>query len=54
MYLFIVLLREITQNTTDRNIANFSVLLLFFEKSTRVRCLFLFFRLTIIFQGFYI
>ena len=31
-YLFIVLLREITQNTTDRNIANFSVLLLFFQK----------------------
>ena len=31
-YLFIVLLREITQNTTDRSIANFSVLLLFFEK----------------------
>ena len=27
-----VLLREITQNKTNMNIANFSVLLLFFEK----------------------
>ena len=52
--LCIVLLREITQNKTDRNIA-FSVLLLFFffGKSTWVRCLFLFFRLTIVFQGLY-
>ena len=31
-YLFTVLLREITQNIADRNIANVSVLLLFFEK----------------------
>ena len=31
-YFCTVLLREITQNKTDRNIANFSVLLLFFEK----------------------
>ena len=50
-YLFIVLLREITQNTTDRNIANFSAIC---WKSTRIRCLFLFFRLTIVFHGFYI
>ena len=31
-YLCIILLRDITQNTTDRNIANFSVLLLILEK----------------------
>ena len=31
-YLYIVLLRDITQNTADRNIANFSVLLLILKK----------------------
>ena len=40
-YLCIVLLRDITQNRTDRNIANFRVLL-FFLKRTRVRRLFFF------------
>ena len=53
-HLCIVLLREITQNKTDRNIANLSVRLLFLEKSTRERCLFLFFRQIIVYQGFYI
>ena len=54
MWYLCIVLREITQNKTDRNIANFIGLLLFFFKRTRARCLFLFFRLTIVFQGFYI
>ena len=50
MIFFTVLLREITQNETDRNIANFAI----FGKSTWERCLFLFCHLTIVYQGFYI
>ena len=46
-----MLLREITQNKADRNIAIFFGI---FGKGTRERCLFLFFHLTIVYHGFYI
>ena len=49
-----VLLREITQNKTDMNISNFSVLLLFLEKVPGKGAFFVFFHLTIVYQGFYI
>ena len=46
-YLCIVLLRDITQNTTDRNIADFSVLLLILKKVPGKGAF-------IVYQGFYI
>ena len=54
LYCCTVLLREITQNKTDMNIANFRVLLLFMEKEPGKCAFFFFFHLTIVYQGFYI